>query len=119
MLHKLTLFARALQIFDQIYMGMMVMLISYFALFSVKKFAIGTALTIPLIILLILYRGAITTTFKRPMEVLSLHAAADLDRADKVPISPLCSFIHDNASVAYQAPPQHLWLLRSCCPSDV
>jgi hypothetical protein len=70
---------------------MMVMLITYFALFSIKKFAIGTAMTIPLIIMLILYRGAVASTFRRPMEVLSLHAAADLDRADKVSILPHCA----------------------------
>ena len=82
--------ALALQIFDQIYFAMMVMLVGYFALFGIKKFAIGTALTIPLFIIMVLYRASITSTFKRPMEVLSLHAAADLDRADKVP-SPLPS----------------------------
>ena len=80
-----------MQIFDQIYLGMFVMLIGYFALFGIKLFALGTALTIPLIILLVLFKGAVTKTFKRPMELLSLHAAADLDRADKVLLSPPCA----------------------------
>lgn len=66
------------------------MLVGYFALFGIKKFAIGTALTTPLIILMVMYRASVHSTFKRPMEVLSLHAAADLDRADKVPQLSTC-----------------------------
>jgi hypothetical protein len=62
----------------------LVFLVGYAALFGIKQFPIGTALTIPLIVIVVLYRQAIAANFDRPMKNLSLHAAADLDRADKV-----------------------------------
>eukprot|EP00892_Ulva_mutabilis_P005047 jgi/Ulvmu1/2914/UM147_0012.1 len=73
-------------IFDQIYVGVMAMLIGYFALFGIKNFPIGTTLMIPLIVIAVLFRATINSTFKRPMENLSIHAAADLDRADRAGI---------------------------------
>lgn len=80
--------ARCMQIFDQIYVGVMAMMIGYFALFGIKKFAIGATLMIPLLIITVIFRASVDSTFKRPMENLSIHAAADLDRADRVCLSP-------------------------------
>lgn len=80
---------RLVQIFNQIYIAFLVMLIGYFALFGIKSFPIGTTLMIPLIIIAIIFRRTVAVTFTRPMENLSIHAAADLDRADKVRRTPL------------------------------
>lgn len=77
-----------MQIFNQIYVAFLVMLIGYFALFGIKKFPIGTTLMIPLIIIAFVFRRTVATTFTRPMENLSIHAAADLDRADQVRQQP-------------------------------
>lgn len=96
---------------------MFVMLIGYFALFGIKLFAIGTALTIPLIIILVLFKRAVSSTFKRPMELLSLHAAADLDRADKVPLllprstCQTCNYGLDIWALHMQCGIQHIFSL--------
>lgn len=68
----------------QIYIGMLVWLIGTAALFGVKRFAAGSIAMIPLIVLAVIYRVAVRNTFEKPMKVLAIHAAADLDRGDGV-----------------------------------
>ena len=72
-----------MQIFDQIYAGLLISLVGNAALFSIKNNPAALAAIIPLIIIAVLYRVAVARTFQRPMYNLSFHAAADLDRADR------------------------------------
>lgn len=78
-----------MQIFDQIYGSMLIWLIGNTALFAVKLFPAGVAACIPLIVLLVVFRFAVAQTFERPIHMLSIHAAADLDRADQVCLQSL------------------------------
>jgi hypothetical protein len=73
-----------LQICDQIFFGLLVALVGNLALFSIKKNGIASALVAPLLGAAVLWRLAVHRTFERPMSNLSFHAAADLDRADRV-----------------------------------
>ena len=72
------------QIFDQIFFGLVIALVGNLALFSIKKNGTASALVVPLLIIVAIYRLAVARTFTRPMRNLSFHAAADLDRADQV-----------------------------------
>jgi hypothetical protein len=73
-----------MQIFEQIWIGLLIAQIGNAALFALKGFAIGVPLSIPAIVLTIIFRFQVASNFARPMQTLSFHAAADLDRADKV-----------------------------------
>ena len=72
------------QIFEQIYIGVIVMLVSMLALFGINNAPVQSILLVPLLAVAVLFRIAVARTFDRPMHNLSFHAAADLDRADKV-----------------------------------
>jgi hypothetical protein len=63
---------------------MLIWIIGNTALFAVKKFAIGVAVSIPLIVVIFLFRFAVHANFERPIKMVAIHAAADLDRADQV-----------------------------------
>ena len=73
-----------MQIFDQIYAGLLIGLVGNAALLAIKGFALGIPLMIPAIVMTLLFRVNVAQNFDRPMKTLSFHAAADLDRADKV-----------------------------------
>jgi hypothetical protein len=86
-----------LQIFDQIYVAVIISLVGNAALFSIKKNAGATIAIIPLLVIAVLFRVAVARTFGRPMRNLSFHAAADLDRADRVrahaPLAPVAQSV--------------------------
>lgn len=72
------------QAYQQIMFGLILSLITTLFLLMVKKFwyspiILGIALVIALLFNLKVYK-----TFARPMTTTSIHAAADLDRADTV-----------------------------------
>lgn len=72
------------QIFDQLWVALVVAVIGYAALFGIKYFTAGVILCLPLLLVLWLFRKAVKATFADAMDTLPLHAAADLDRADQV-----------------------------------
>jgi hypothetical protein len=91
----------ALQIFDQIWVGLLIGQIGNTALFAIKGFGIGVPLSIPAIVLTIFFRFWVASNFARPMQTLSFHAAADLDRADQVRI-PSAEAVQLSSIVALQ-----------------
>lgn len=54
------------------------------ALFGIKKFIPGPPIALVLLLITILFVMKVRSKFTRPMNLLSIHAAADLDRSDTV-----------------------------------
>ena len=73
-----------MQIFEQVYVALIIAVVGNAVLFGIMNNGGAAAACIPLIIFVVLFRIAVARTFDRPMHNLSFHAAADLDRADKV-----------------------------------
>ena len=72
-----------LQVFEQIYFGLLLGQIGNAALFGIKGFGLGVPLSIPAIVFTVLFRINVAKSFARPMQTLAFHSAADFDRADK------------------------------------
>lgn len=72
-----------MQVFDQILAGLIIMQIMMIGLLGVKKFPFAPVV-IPLPFITILFKLASEKSFNRPLAVLSLRGAADLDRSDKM-----------------------------------
>lgn len=70
------------QVFEQVFIGLVVAELSMLGILAAKGFAPSVAI-VPLLVLTALFRHFAGQRFARPMRTLSLHAAADLDRADK------------------------------------
>ena len=73
-----------MQISDQILASLAICVIGYAALFAINIFAAGAALTLPLLPLLYAFQVAVRAAYSRAIDTLSVHAAADIDRADQV-----------------------------------
>lgn len=64
--------------------SLFICVIGYAALFAINVFAAGAALTLPLLPVLFAFQVAVRATYSQAINTLSVHAAADLDRADQV-----------------------------------
>jgi hypothetical protein len=73
-----------LQIFNQILVGLITFIVMSLALFGIKKFPPGPPIAIVLLLITILFIMKVRSKFTRPMHLLSIHAASDLDRSDTV-----------------------------------
>jgi nitrogen fixation/metabolism regulation signal transduction histidine kinase len=69
--------------FDQVFSSIIIFLLSYIGILSIKKAPGAGTLIIPLIIAVV-FRIVAGRKFARPLKSLAVHAAADLDRADMV-----------------------------------
>ena len=72
------------QLYGQLLFGVMTFLIVNLGYFIIKLFAPGPPILVVLIILWLLYNHKVKKKYMRPMQLVSVHAAADLDRADTV-----------------------------------
>lgn len=66
-----------------VWIALLVFVVVMTGLLSIKRFAFSWLL-IPLIVVVIFYKITSDRAFKRPLDALSMHACADLDRDDEV-----------------------------------
>eukprot|EP01023_Acetabularia_acetabulum_P006466 TRINITY_DN12689_c0_g1_i4.p1 TRINITY_DN12689_c0_g1~~TRINITY_DN12689_c0_g1_i4.p1 ORF type:complete len:204 (+),score=19.40 TRINITY_DN12689_c0_g1_i4:2-613(+) len=66
-------------VFDQVLFGLFVMQLTMLGLLGMKRF-VYSPLIIPLLIVTVIYKLNVDYLYKRPLQIMSLRAAADLDR---------------------------------------
>lgn len=71
------------QIFDQLFTGLLTFQIVMAVLLALKQFVFTPLLLLPIAVSLV-FRVTVARHFDRPLNNLSLHAAADLDRSEEV-----------------------------------
>jgi hypothetical protein len=78
------------QLFDQIFFSICTFLIVNAGYMIIKRFAPGAPILLVVLVIWILYYRKAMKKYSRPMTLISIHAAADLDRADTVRASVSC-----------------------------
>jgi hypothetical protein len=78
-----------MQLFDQMFFSVVTFLIVNMGYMIIKRFAPGAPILLVVLLIWILYYRKVVKQYSRPMTLISIHAAADLDRADTVRASAL------------------------------
>ena len=73
-----------MQLFRQLYFCFYLSIITNLVLLLIKKFWWGPILLGVLLAVATAFWFKVQSTFRRPMDMTSIHAAADFDRADTV-----------------------------------
>eukprot|EP01025_Chloroclados_australasicus_P044560 TRINITY_DN4839_c0_g1_i1.p1 TRINITY_DN4839_c0_g1~~TRINITY_DN4839_c0_g1_i1.p1 ORF type:complete len:864 (-),score=85.35 TRINITY_DN4839_c0_g1_i1:389-2929(-) len=70
-------------VFDQVVIGLFIMQLTMIGLLGLKRFGGYTALLVPLPVLTVLFKMNMDYLYRRPLQIMSLQDAADLDRVEQ------------------------------------